>query len=166
MWPLSLNFFFFKSTVLTPWPWALVKAGPFLKSDLKNWWVKCWAKNANIRLVPCGSGINCLLTRSFSAKVLTSGSSFLPRETKNITITIQINNNNGSNWFNFEKSHSMNEIWWFTLGKRYNKGLLSLLNSRDPLNVEFKLDLIIKLEEFIVFLFTGECFVMFTRFYS
>lgn len=78
-----------KSALLTPWPLARVKAGPFFISDLKNWWVKCCAKNANIRLVPCGSGINCLLIRSFSARSLISGSSFLPGETiKNIWVKI------------------------------------------------------------------------------
>lgn len=70
-----------KSDALTPWPWDRVNAAPLLKSDLKNWWVKCCAKNANIRLVPCGSGMNRLLISSFSAKTLTSGSSFLPKET-------------------------------------------------------------------------------------
>lgn len=37
---------------LTPCPKALVKAPfpPWLV--LKNWWVKCWAMKANIRLVP------------------------------------------------------------------------------------------------------------------
>lgn len=66
----------------TPWPSALVKAGPLLWSVLKNWWVKCWAKNVNITFVPCGSGINFLLSRNFSTISFESGSSFLPvRET-------------------------------------------------------------------------------------
>lgn len=65
-------------TLLTPCPFATVKAGPRFMSDLKNWCVKCCAKNANIRLVPCGSGMNFLLISSFSARSFASGSSFLP----------------------------------------------------------------------------------------
>lgn len=76
--------------VLTPWPLALVKAGPIFWSDLKNWWVKCWAKKANIRLEPWGSGINFLLIRSFSASILASGSSILPAWGKyNISVNLE-----------------------------------------------------------------------------
>lgn len=68
----------------TPWPRPLVKAGPFLWSVLKNWWVKCWAKNVNITFVPWGSGINFRRSRNFSTISFESGSSFLPARERDI----------------------------------------------------------------------------------
>lgn len=64
--------------VLTPWP-PFVKPGPLAKSVLKNWWVKCWAKNANKTLVFIGSGLNSVLVKSLFTKNWASGSRFFPK---------------------------------------------------------------------------------------
>lgn len=53
---------------LTPCPSALVKPRPIFPDVLKNWWVKCWAKKANIRLVPWGSASNFCRSRNLSAR--------------------------------------------------------------------------------------------------
>lgn len=65
---------------LTPCPSALVKPLPIFPDVLKNWWVKCWAKKANIRLVPRGSASNLCRSRNLSARSWASGSCRFPAE--------------------------------------------------------------------------------------
>lgn len=65
---------------LTPCPSALVKPRPIFPDVLKNWWVKCWAKKANIRLVPRGSASNLCRSRNLSARNWASGSCRFPAE--------------------------------------------------------------------------------------
>lgn len=66
------------SSALTPCPSALVKPRPIFPDVLKNWWVKCWAKKANIRLVPRGSASNFCRSRNLSARSWGSGSCCFP----------------------------------------------------------------------------------------
>lgn len=63
---------------LTPCPKAFVNPTVALWLFLKNWWVKCWAIKANIRLVPWGSGLNSRLLKYFSQNSLGSGRLGLP----------------------------------------------------------------------------------------
>lgn len=65
---------------LTPCPRALVKPPSALRLVLKNWWVKCWAMKANIRLVPWGSGRNFCLLKNLSVNSFTSGRTGFPAE--------------------------------------------------------------------------------------
>lgn len=72
---------------LTPCPKALVKPPWTLWSVLKNWWVKCWAMNANIRFVPWGSGLNVFLLKNLSVNTLGSGRSGLPVGKEHVRIS-------------------------------------------------------------------------------